>query len=288
MNPLAKFYMKVEEYLPFKLHYLLAFKSAKKRWPHVGARQDYSDYIFWDNFWGRHDEHAYLADKLKVRDFVEERGLGTILTHLIGSWDDANNIDFDSLPDQFALKCNHSCAMNIICYDKSVLNIDAARKQLNNWLDEKHSEFYERHYKKIKPMIICEELIPNDKDGFFPMDYKIHCANGKPVFIQCCFDRTPNSVGKRVIYSTEWEDLHLIKTDYHYTEVEVAPPKHLKEMLRDAEILSKDLKYARVDFYDTDTRVIFGEVTLTPMGGWLSYFKQEALDMMGQAIRGEK
>ena len=285
MNQLTKLYMKVEKYLPFKLHYLFAFISAKKRWPHVGDKQDYSDYIFWDNFWGRHDDHAYLADKLRVRDFVEERGLGATLTHLIGAWDDANKIDFDSLPNQFALKCNHSCAMNIICYDKGSLDIDAARKQLNIWLQHKHPLFYERHYKKIKPMIICEELIPNDKDGFFPMDYKIHCANGKAVFIQCCFDRTEDSVGKRVIYSPSWENMHLIKSDYHYSDEEAPAPKHLNEMLQYAEVLSKGLKYARIDFYDTDDRVIFGEVTLTPMGGWLSYFKQEALDMMGKAIR---
>ena len=285
MNVLIKLYQKVENFLPFKLHYLLTFKSAKKRWPHIGKKKDYCDYIFWDNFWGRHDHHAFLADKLEVRRYVESKGLASILTSLYGSWDNADKIDFDTLPEQFALKCNHSCAMNIICYDKSKLNIEATRLQLNKWLGEKHSKFYERHYQKIKPMVICEELIPNNKDGFFPMDYKIHCANGDPIFIQCCFDRTSDSVGKRVIYSPDWQDLHFVKEDYHYSEEMIPAPKHLNEMLYYAHILSKGLKYARIDFYDTDTRVIFGEITLTPMGGWLSYFKQEALDLMGKCIR---
>ena len=125
-------------------------------------------------------------------------------------------------------------------------------------------------------------------DGFFPMDYKIHCANGKPVFIQCCFERTSGDAGRRVIYDTNWKNLHYILNDSHYSNEEVERPKHLSEMLKAASVLSKGLKYARMDFYDTDKRVIFGEITLTPMGGWLSYFKQEALDLMGKAIREGK
>ena len=272
--------------LPFHLRYFFTFCLTKRRFPHIILKKDYCDYIFWDCFWGRHDKHAFLADKLEVRKFVEERGLNSILTKLYGAWDDANKINFESLPNQFALKCNHSCGMNIICFDKSKLNIEETKKQLNEWLKMKHPVFQERHYFKIKPMIICEELIPNNEDGFFPMDYKIHCANGKPVFIQCCFERTDEDAGRRVIYDTNWNNLHYILNDSHYSNEEVERPKHLKEMLNAASTLSKGLRYARMDFYDTDSRVIFGEVTLTPMGGWLSYFKQEALDQMGKAIRG--
>lgn len=276
------------DHLPFFIKYTILFYKEKHHLPHFFTPRDYSDYIFRDNLLGKHIKHAFLADKLEVRKYVSERGLEDTLTKLYGSWDDANKIDFDVLPNQFAIKCNHSCGMNIVCYDKAKLNIEETRKQLNNWLHEKHSEFFERHYDYIKPMIICEELIPNNKDGYFPMDYKIHCAHGKPIYIQCCFDRTSDDVGKRVIYSPEWKNLHYIKNDYHFQDVEVERPKHLEEMLCDATILSKDLDYARVDFYDTDERVIFGEVTLTPMGGWLSYFKQEALDIMGKAIRDGK
>ena len=273
------------ERLPYKLHYYLLFIWEKKRLPCLMNPQDYSDFVFRDSFYGRHNKYAYLADKYEVRQYVEGRGLGKTLTKLYGVWDDANIIDFDKLPNGFALKCNHSCGMNIICTDKYKLDIDATRKQLNEWLKMKHPKFFEQHYNHIKPMIICEELIQPNTDGSFPNDYKIHCANGKPVFIQICFERTEKSVGYRKIYSNEWKDLHYVVEDYHYSKEDVPAPKHLKEMLEDAAILSEGLDYARIDFYDTDDRVIFGEVTLTPMGGWLSYFTQEARDKMGEEIR---
>ncbi len=278
---------KVIDFFPFQLHYLIEFRINYKRWPRMKYPQDYRDFIFRDCFYGNHNKHAFLADKLEVRKYVEKKGLANTLTKLYGAWNDANKINFDELPNQFALKCNHSCGMNIICHDKSLLDIDSTRKQLNIWLKKRHPVIYEQHYNHIKPMIICEEIISNN-NGFFPMDYKIHCANGKPIYIQCCFERNESDPGRRIIYSTDWKNLHYVKEDHHYSNLDIPKPLHLKEMLKDAEILSDGLTYARIDLYDTDNRVIFGEVTLTPMGGRLSYFTQEALDVMGAAIRASK
>lgn len=287
IKKIKRFIWQVIENSPLWLKYPIHFRLKKKRWPHLLFPKDYSDFIASDNFFGRHNKHAFLADKLAVRDYVKEKGLGDILVPLIGYWDNASKIDFDTLPNQFAIKCNHSCGMNIICYDKTKLDIEETRKKLDQWMHTKHDIFFEQHYQHIKPMILAEELIPSNADGFFPPDYKIHCANGKPVFIQCCFERTNKDAGRRVIYSPQWKNLHFVIEDSHYSDEEISQPKHLVEMLHDAAILSEGLKYARIDFYDTDQGVLFGEVTLTPMGGWLHYFKQEALDEMGNAIKVE-
>lgn len=279
---------RVIDHLPFKMHYYLLFVTEKKRLPRLLRPKDYSDFIFRDNFFGRHNAHAFLADKYEVRNYVEERGLGNNLPKLYGIWDNADKINFAKLPNQFAIKCNHSCATNIIVFDKSILDIDATKKQLNKWLMMKHPIFFEQHYYHIKPLIICEELIKDNADGNFPKDYKIHCVNGKPIYIQCCFERTKQSAGKRVLYSPDWKNLHFILNDDHYSDEECDKPKHLHEMLEYASVLSKGLDYVRIDFYDTDEKPLFGEMTLTPMGGWLSYFKQEALDLMGREIRANK
>jgi len=271
--------------LPMFVRYPIRFRIEKGHWPRLFSPRDYCDFIARDNYFGRHNKHAFLADKLEVRKYVEERGLSNLLVPLIGFWKDAGMIDFESLPNQFAIKCNHSCGMNIICYDKSKLDIEKTRKQLDNWMKQKHPIYFEKHYKHIKPMILAEALIPSNSDGCFPMDYKIHCANGKPVFIQCCFERTMEEGSKMVAYSTNWERLDYIAHTSHFKDKDVKKPKHLAEMLKDAAILSQGLKYARVDFYDTDDGVFFGEVTLTPQGGWLTNLTQEALDLMGEAIR---
>lgn len=286
-NPIKLLYRTIIDHSPWKVRYIDYYVKTKKRIPNIFCPRDYSEYIFRDNLLDKHIKHAYLADKYEVRKYVKERGLAHTLTKLYGVWDDANKIDFDSLPDQFAIKCNHSCGMNIICFDKSKLDIEQTIRQLNEWLHQKHEIIFEHHYHYIKPLIICEELIPNNEDGFFPMDYKIHCANGKPVYIQCCLERSEKDAGRRVIYSIDWKDLHYVIQDEHYTDKDIPCPKHLKEMLEYAAVLSKGLKYARIDFYDTDSRVIFGEVTLTPMGGLLSYFTTEALQVMGNAIRNK-
>lgn len=271
--------------IPWRIYYIHRFKQEKKRYPRILHPKDYSDYIFRDNILGRHNVHAYLADKIEVRNYVEQRGLGFTLTKIFGVWKNAKDIDFNQLPDKFAIKCNHSCKTNIICLDKSRLDISLTREQLNRWLKMKHRNRFEQHYRKISPRIFCEELIPFMPDGSFPIDYKIHCANGVPIFIQVCFERTSDNVGLREIYSPEWKNLHLVKQDYHYSERNIPKPQHLAEMLVASSKLSEGLEYARIDFYDTPDRIIFGEITLTPMGGWLSYFKQEALDYMGEQIR---
>ena len=255
---------------PVFISYPINFYLVKGRWPRILFPKDYSDYIARDNYFGRHNKHAFLADKLEVRKYVEDLGLGNILVPLLGSWDDANKIDFDKLPNQFAIKCNHSCGMNVICFDKSQLDIDATRKQLNEWMLTKHLYRYEQHYKKIKPMILAEALIPNDENGQFPTDYKIHCANGKPVYIQCCIERNSNSAGRRLIYDCNWNKLPYVLKDDHYTDTGIERPKDLEKMLEIASILSRGLEYARIDLYETDKGVLFGEITLTPMGGWLS------------------
>lgn len=288
MNLFSNISKRIKSYLPWQIKYLCEYIHVKNRIPNLLYPKDYSEYIFRDNILSRHNKHAFLADKYEVRKYVENLGLGHILTELYGVWDNADKINFDELPDQFAIKCNHSCATNIIVFDKSKLNLEEVRKQLNSWLKMKHPIYFERHYQCIKPLIICEELIKDNADGQFPKDYKIHCANGKPIFIQCCFERTNENAGKRVIYSPEWENLHFILNDYHYSDEECDKPKHLKEMLEYASILSKGLEYVRIDFYDTDDRPLFGEFTLTPMGGWLSYFSQDALNLMGKNIRARK
>lgn len=274
---------RIRRILPWQIQYFYDY-TRQKHFPRL-FKKDYSDYIFWDNLLGRHIKHAYLADKYAVRDYVKQKGLDNLLTKLYGVWDDPDEIDFDSLPQGFAMKCNHGCDMNIICPYKSYLDIDETKAKLRKWLDQKYEFRYEQQYYHIKPRIICEELIPYNADGTFPADYKIHCANGRPVFIQACFERSDEDEGRRVIYSLDWKDLHYVKKDEYYSEEGLPRPKHLKEMLEYAAILSSGLKYARVDFYDSDDRVIFGEITLTPFGGWLTYFTQEALNVMGQAIR---
>ena len=269
------------------IHYFYKFIKIKRRLPRLFNPKDYSDFVFRDNLFQRLDKHYIKADKYRVRDFVSNKGLGHILPKIFNVWDNADEIEFDDLPNQFALKCNHSAGQNIICSDKSKIDENAAKEQINIWLSKKHPVHFERHYRLIKPLVFCEEYLGNS-DGSFPVDYKIHCAHGNPVFIQVCVDRSHSSQGFRLIYSPNWEKLDFVEEQYKSKDKDCypQPPKKIFEKMLDyARILSKDLDYGRIDLYMINKKIYFSEITLTPTSGWLDLYTQEARDLMGQKIK---
>ena len=148
------------KHFPYKIQYYLLFVRRKKRLPRLWTPKDYCDFIFRDNFFGRHNKHAYLADKFQVRKYIEEKGLRNTLTHLYGVWDDASKIDFDKLPNAFVIKTNNASATNILVRDKSKIDEAAVRKQLDEWLKIDYGyRTCQPHYSRIKPLILAEEFL---------------------------------------------------------------------------------------------------------------------------------
>lgn len=201
------------------------------------------------------------ADKYRVREYVEEKGLGDTLNSLIGVWDNANDIDFDKLPNQFALKCNHGCGYNIIVDDKSKINIDKTREQLKKWLKEDFGKFNaEPHYSKIKPKIICEKYL-----GGNMTDYKFFCLNGKVEFMYIASGFGEGIDEKMTYLDKEGKPVPFRRTSYKAKE-DVVLPKNFNEMKKMSEKLAKDFKFVRVDWYEVRGKIYFGELTFTPSG----------------------
>ncbi len=212
--------------------------------------------------WPNNADAIKCADKYLVREYIEQKGMGQYLNELLGVWDNANDIDFDKLPNQFALKCNHGCGYNIICDDKSKLNIAQTRKKLNKWLKEDFGKFNaEPHYSKIKPKIICEKYL-----GGNITDYKFYCFNGKVEFMYiasgfgqgideqvCFFDKN----GNKAPYS---------RSDYKVMD-DAQLPKNFELMCKLSEELAKDFTFVRVDWFEENNKIYFGELTYTPCGG---------------------
>lgn len=222
-----------------------------------------------------------LADKYLVREWVKEKIGRTFaqnpenqaevdaegekyLIPLLGVWDKFDDIDFDKLPNRFVLKGNHGCAYNYIVKDKSKMNIEDARKKFNKWMKRNYAQNggLELHYKDILPKIVAEAYIEDSNKEL--NDYKIMCFNGKPQYIwidQGRFtDRTEN------IYNTKWELQPFLLT-YPNSKEEVPPPKNLDKMLELAEIMAKEFSLVRVDFYNVDGQIYFGEMTFTSASG---------------------
>ncbi len=222
------------------------------------------------------------ADKVLVREYVKKSGFEDILLPIYGIWDTADKIDFNLLPNQFVLKCNHGCGYNIICKDKSTLDKNAAKQQLSKWLNEVYGmSYYEIHYAKIRPLAFCEKYLSSLEKSV--IDYKIHCINGNPFCFLLCYNRDDSKDEVSLSsYSLAWEHLDYLKKE---GRINISRPKNLEKMIKIASILSKPFPYVRVDLYEIEGVVYFGELTFTPHGNIMDYYKDEVLLKMGELLK---
>ncbi len=206
-----------------------------------------------------------LADKYLVREWVKETVGEKYLVNLLGVWDSFDEIDFEQLPNQFVLKANHASGWNIIVHDKSTLNISEAKGKFDSWMSKNYAynNGLELHYANIPHKIIAEEYIA-DLDGDI-FDYRFFCFNGKPTYLWVDIGSgTTNH--KRNIYDLNW-NLQNYKVNYPNIQPEPTKPENLDKMVALAEKLCAPFAFVRVDFYNINGKIYFGEMTFTPQGG---------------------
>ena len=206
------------------------------------------------------------ADKYAVREYILEMGCGDVLNELYDVWDRPEDIDWEALPERFVLKCNHGCGYNYICNDKSAADRDACIALLQKWMHEDYWRLYvERHYRNIEKKIVCEKLLGDGKT--FPTDYKVYCFNGKPLYILTCEDRG-NGQTHFFFFDSNWNFCPITHDGLTKSKDFMLPkPNHFEKMLDYAEKLSAPFPFVRVDFYDLDEKLVFGELTFTPSAG---------------------
>lgn len=208
------------------------------------------------------------ADKYRVREYVKEKGLESILTSLYGQWENVDDINFDALPNKFVLKANNGCGTVIPVLDKKQLNITETKKTLKDWIKKPYGYVAAQfHYLPIKRCIVAEQLLEEEGEmkTLSPhslVDYKIWCFNGQPECILVVFDRAPGFT-QQAVYDLEWNDISSKVFSADYYKKPLAKPKNLDKMIEYAKILSKDFLEVRTDFYNIDGKIYFGELTFT-------------------------
>lgn len=231
------------------------------------------------------------SDKYEVRKYVESLGLGHILTKCYGVWEHFDDIDFSKLPDQFVLKCTHDCGSTIIVNDKSRMNIPEVKAFLEDHLSERFGyQFCEPHYTKIKPRIMAEEILPINPDiSSSLVDYKFWGCNGKVDYCMTVYDREPEEKGGSYmldLYSVRpWKQIEGLTSHYDKRYSRTLPePLNLDEMVKVAELLSREFPQVRVDLYNINGKVFFGELTFTSQGGRMSYYTESFQEQVGGAF----
>ncbi len=213
------------------------------------------------------------ADKYAVRDYVISKGCGEILNPLYHVYSSASEIEWNELPEEFVLKCNHGSGGNIICRNKNNLDSRDTITKLNKWMKQEYGlSRVEYSYEGIPKKIICEKFIETE-DEKPPKDYKIFCSYGVPKMVFVASDRYEGNT-KFDYYTPEWEWIP-VKNGHPNRGDTLPKPKMWDQMLKYASVLSKDFPLVRVDLYCEFGKIIFGELTFLHFGGTTAFDPKE-------------
>lgn len=253
--------------------------------------ETYTQKIQWLKLYDCNKVKAELSDKYAVREWVKNKiGDEYLIPLVAGPFYDANDIDFSKLPNKFVIKANHGSSFNMIVRDKNKLDIKKTKKILNRWLKIRYAfkSGLELHYDLIKPCLIIEKYMEN-KDGSLN-DYKFLCFSGKPYYVWQDFDRFFNHT--RNMYDIEWNLQPFTRSTYNgaYESYNSPVPKPVNydKMVDIVKELCKDFEYVRVDLYNINGKIYFGEMTFTDGSGFGKMSPDEYNYKLGALIDIEK
>lgn len=236
----------------------------------------YTEKLQWLKLYDHRPEYTVMVDKYAVKDYVAERIGKEYVVPLLGVWDRAEDIDFDSLPDQFVLKVSHDSGGLVVCRDKSQLDIPRIRERFRKLL--RHNYYNgtrEWPYKNVRPRIIAEAYLEDSRQGEL-RDYKFFTFGGEPKVLYIAQGRGRGEPTVADFFDMEFHHLPFT-IDHDMADVPPEKPVCFEEMKRLAAILSQGTPQLRVDFYEVDGKVYFGEMTFFHCSG-LNPFHPESWD----------
>lgn len=243
----------------------------------------FNEKLQWLKLYDRNPEYTKMVDKYEAKEYVSNIIGKKYIIPTLGVWKNFEDIDFSKLPNQFVLKCTHDSGGLVICKDKSKLNINEAKRKITKSL--KKNYFYaerEWPYKNVKPKIIAEQYMVDDS-GMKLKDYKFFCFNGIAQTILVCSNRN-GSFKNTNFYDINWNLQPFTRENHKNNNEQIKKPKNLDEMITIAEKLSKDIPFVRVDLYEINRKVYFGELTFYPSSGFEGFEPEEWDKKLGNML----
>lgn len=234
----------------------------------------YNEKLQWLKLYDRRPEYVKMVDKYEAKELVSSIIGSQYIIPTLSVYDSVEDIDFDKLPNQFVLKCTHDSGGVVICRDKDSLNIEKAKKKLSHGL--KHNFYYQNRewpYKQVKPRIIAERYMEDDNNEL--IDYKFFCFNGEVKALFIATDRQNSKEETKFDFFDE-NFKHLEVTNGHPNAINrPKKPISFDRMKELASKLSSGYPHIRVDFYEVNGEVYFGELTLCHWGGFVPFKPKE-------------
>lgn len=231
----------------------------------------YTAKLQWLKLYDRRPEHSVLVDKYAVKEYVRKTIGEDYLVPNFGVWDSFRDIDFDSLPQEFVLKCTHDSGGILICRDKSALDFAKAEERMEK---ARKRSFYKLNrewtYRNVQPRILAEAYMEHSDTGDL-RDYKFFCFDGEPKLMFVATDRqTPGEDTKFDFFDMDYTHLAM-KNGHENAGVPPKKPENFELMKELARKLSKGIPHVRVDFYEVDGKVYFGELTFYHFSGLVPF-----------------
>lgn len=271
--------------LPDSMYIHLRYLTRMKKPLNLKNPRTFNEKLQWLKLHGRNPAYSRLVDKYEVRAFVKERIGGEYLIPLVGGpWESFDQIDFGSLPEKFVLKCTHDSGGLVICRDRSELDMEAARRRVARSLETNYYlQAREWPYKHVKPRIIAEACMEDETTADL-RDYKFFCFGGEPRLLYVASNRhAGNKETKFDFYDMDFRHLDL-RNAHPNASVPPEKPSQFALMSHLAAQLSAGFPHVRVDLYEVNGRVYFGEMTFFHMGGFFPFDPPEWDKKMGSWI----
>lgn len=263
------------------LNNLYYFRFGKNiDWAHP---KTFNEKMQWLKLYDRKKIYSTMVDKCEAKNYVANIIGKEYIIPTIGIYNNFNDIDFKKLSDKFVIKCTHDSGGLVICEDKSKFNKKKAKKKIEKSL--KTNYYYESRewpYKNVKPRIIVEKYLEDKKINEL-RDYKFFCFNGEPK-IMYISDNSHRANQHCCFYDMQFNKLNIKRKDYKEFEQIVEKPHNFNKMIEFSKILSKDIPHVRVDWYEVNGKLYFGELTFYTCSGFIPFETEEWDYKMGEML----
>ena len=263
-----------------KIRYFV--KMGKKL--NLDTPKTFNEKLQWIKLYDRKDIYTIMVDKAQAKEYVKNIIGEEYIIPTLGIYDNFDEINFDKLPNKFVIKCTHDSGGLVICRDKTKLDKQAAKKKINKALQK---IFYysnrEWPYKNVPPKIIIEKYM-EDKNNKSMQDYKFFCFNGEPKIMYISEGLENHATARMSFYDMDMQLTSCLRRDYKPLNFMPKKPKNFEKMKQFSALLSKDIAHMRVDWYEINGKLYFGELTLTTCGGMM-LFEDDSWDYkLGELI----
>ena len=264
---MKKILKKISYLIPDKLYLSLKYRFKMKRKINWKNPKTYNEKLQWLKLYDRNPLYTKLVDKYEVKKYVSTIIGDEYIIPTIGIYNSFDEIDFDKMPSQFVIKCTHDSGGIVICKDKKTFDKKTAKKKIEKSLK---NNFYSSHrewpYKNVKPRIIIEKYL-EDKKYKELRDYKFFCFSGDVKIMFVASNRQKKGDTYFDFYDTNFNHLDIIN-GHPNSPNKIEKPRNFDKMIYLSKVLSKGLKHVRVDFYEVDGKVYFGEMTFFDGSGF--------------------